>query len=129
MSEDFIKVFDNLANKFGITIDWTNENVFPYLQDFMNRFVKYNVVSNALWIFICALFIILSVVGLKKIITSLKNEEDPDLAEFDTLYFMGILFLSITLVTSVIYLFSNGFDIIQTIYLPEFTFLEYMKGL
>lgn len=129
MSEDVIKVIDNLASKFGIVVDWSNENVIPYLQDLMNRFVKYNIASNILWIFICILFIILSIIGLKKISTSFENEESSDLTEYETLYCMGFFFLGIILATSVICLFSNGFDIIQTIYLPELTFLEYVKGL
>lgn len=129
MSEDVIKVIDNLASKFGIVVDWSNENVIPYLQDLMNRFVKYNIASSILWIFICILFIILSIFGLKKISTSFENEESSDLTEYETLYCMGFFFLGIILATSVICLFSNGFDIIQTTYLPELTFLEYMKGL
>lgn len=33
MSEDIIKVLDNLAQKFGIAIDWTSQNAMPYLED------------------------------------------------------------------------------------------------
>ena len=32
MSDEVIKVIDALAERFGIVIDWSSENVIPYLQ-------------------------------------------------------------------------------------------------
>ena len=31
MSEEVIKILDNLGEKFGVAIDWTSENIAPYL--------------------------------------------------------------------------------------------------
>lgn len=31
MSQEIINVLDNLGEKFGIAIDWSNENILPYL--------------------------------------------------------------------------------------------------
>ena len=32
MSNEIIKVLDALSDKLGIAVDWTSENVLPYLQ-------------------------------------------------------------------------------------------------
>ena len=40
MSEEIIKVLNDLASRFGVAIDWTNQNIVPYLQDLMTRFIK-----------------------------------------------------------------------------------------
>ena len=32
MSDEIIKVLDDLSDRVGITIDWTSQNVLPYLQ-------------------------------------------------------------------------------------------------
>lgn len=46
MSEEIIKVLDDLCAKFGMAIDWTAENVQPYLLELFDRFVKYEVATS-----------------------------------------------------------------------------------
>ena len=48
MSEEIIKALDDLGDRFGIAIDWTSENVLPYLQNLMDRFITYNIAMNIL---------------------------------------------------------------------------------
>ena len=33
MSKEIIAIFDDLAERFGVAIDWTSANVMPYLQE------------------------------------------------------------------------------------------------
>lgn len=33
MNDEIIKVFDYIGDKLGIVIDWTQQNIQPYLQD------------------------------------------------------------------------------------------------
>lgn len=40
MSQEIIKVLDNLCEKFGIAIDWTSQNVKPYLQELFCKVYK-----------------------------------------------------------------------------------------
>lgn len=35
MSEEIIKVIDELGKRFGIVIDWSNQNIIPYLQELL----------------------------------------------------------------------------------------------
>ena len=41
---------DYLGEKIGIAIDWTAENVYPQVLDFMARYKIYEIVVNCIWI-------------------------------------------------------------------------------
>ena len=57
MSEEIIKVLDYFADKLGIAIDWTTENVMPYIEEVFGKFVTYNVVKHSL-LMLCGLVMI-----------------------------------------------------------------------
>ena len=40
MSEEIIKVLDELGKRFGIALDWSNQNIMPYLQELLKSFIK-----------------------------------------------------------------------------------------
>lgn len=68
MSNEIIKVLDHLCDKFGIAIDWSSNNVMPYLQDLMVRITKYAIYTNILWLVMSILIISATVFALVKII-------------------------------------------------------------
>lgn len=47
-SEQFKDIFNMLCEKIGVVIDWTQDNIIPYLTDFFNRFVTYKITTNAI---------------------------------------------------------------------------------
>ena len=51
-SSQFIEVLDALCEKFGIVIDWTSQNVMPYLTDLAARFISYEIWTSMAWIVI-----------------------------------------------------------------------------
>lgn len=42
-SEELIKVLDYLFSKFGVAVDWTSNNVFPYLQTLAEKLVRFEI--------------------------------------------------------------------------------------
>lgn len=46
MSNEIIKVLDELGKRFGIAIDWTSENVIPYLKYLGERYANWILVIN-----------------------------------------------------------------------------------
>lgn len=40
MSEQIIQVLDYLGKKLGLTIDWTSENVLPYVQTLCDKYIN-----------------------------------------------------------------------------------------
>ena len=57
-SEQFRDVLNALCEKVGIVIDWTQENIIPYLTDLLERYVKYNIITESLWIILGIVFAI-----------------------------------------------------------------------
>ena len=135
MSEEIIKVLDNLGEKFGIAIDWTNQNVLPYLQDLMSRFIAYKNLSAIIWIVVSVVFIILSitlgVIICKKIKKYYNDKQDYCTWESDRNFGYGFTWFcaGIIILAFIIILFCNINGIFKNVYLPEATVVEYINSL
>ena len=46
VSSEVIEILDYLGDKLGIAIDWTNENIIPYLQVLINKFIKWEISTS-----------------------------------------------------------------------------------
>ena len=65
MSEEIIKVLDELGKRFGIVIDWSNQNIIPYLQELLKRFICYRNITACVWIIISIAMTISGVVMIR----------------------------------------------------------------
>lgn len=54
MSEQVIAVINAICEKFGVAIDWTQDNVFPYLQELCQKYIRYEIATSA---FLCLIFV------------------------------------------------------------------------
>lgn len=122
MSEEIIKVLDNLGQKFGIAIDWTSQNVLPYLQDLMTRFISLQNTKAIIWIVILSILILLTVTVM--IIGIKSTGEDEDYEEFESCVGLGIIFIIILSIP----LLCNIFGLMQNIYTPELTIIDYISN-
>ena len=62
VSSEIIEVLDYLGEKFGIAIDWTSNNVLPYLQTLADKFIKWEISTSIVWIVIAAFVIVAMIV-------------------------------------------------------------------
>lgn len=68
MTKETIETVNELAEQFGIAIDWTSENVMPYLQDLINRYITVGIWTNTLVLVIAiAVCVIYIMIAKKKI--------------------------------------------------------------
>lgn len=125
MSEEIIKVLDNLAQKFGIAIDWTSQNIMPYLQDLMSRFIQYKNSISIIWIVIATILIIISIICIVKLIKWTKKDEYYD----DELASMGIALTTIVMIIAICILIGNIIGLMKNIYIPEMIILNEIKSL
>lgn len=66
MSNEIIKVLDALGEKLGLAIDWTSDNILPYAQQLMERFIRYEICTSIAWIAIIgAIFFACLIVAIK----------------------------------------------------------------
>lgn len=125
-SQEIINVLDYLGQKFGIAIDWTSENVMPYLQDLGARYIKYEIFTSIAWVILCIGIMVLA--GIIWIISGIVNAKScSDIAEV-VMHVSMFLFWAF-LVISIIVGMTQAYDIIECYTLPEKVILEYLETL
>lgn len=142
MSNEIIKVLDSLGEKLGIAIDWTAENVQPYLKDLMERFIDYKMIINIIGVVISLLIIfLLAVIFKRTVIKSYnrckENERSTEIWWYSNdgisidgeVVFMIIAIAMFTLLPSLIALFINTTGIIENICLPEKVLIDYITNI
>lgn len=118
MSENLIKVFDYLGEKFGVAIDWTSQNVMPYVQDLSNRIIRYEILTSTFWIAVGLIGFIISAIGFKQ---CLKSDDSEDREVVFLPFILGIM--------CVVIIGAQALDIIQAICIPEKTILDMISTL
>ena len=140
MSEEIIKVLDYLGEKFGVAIDWTQENILPYLQDLLSRFAGYRIICSIFWIVAAIVGCFLTVYFGKKMVASFKTAKEKktdtllfeaweDSIELTMLGIFAILGFIALAVTSICVFFCFAEELIKWIVIPELSMIEYLKGL
>lgn len=117
-SEQFIQVVDDLCRRFGIMIDWTSENIMPYLMNVAERIAKYEIATSGMWAVFC--IIVTLICGW---LIYLAAKIDEDLAS------IAGIFLGIVIIFAIATVGVQIGDITKAIYLPELTTLEFLKTL
>lgn len=130
ISDEIIKVLDNLGQKFGVALDWTNSNVLPYVQDLGNRMVKYEIYTSILWLL---LGVITSIISVKIICGAIKyfKEEKEENEDFDKeeLYSMSGMISIILLIISSIIILVQCMDVIEALTIPESIWIKQINSL
>lgn len=121
ISSEIIEVLDHLSEKFGVVINWSSENVMPYVQELCGKYINWEISTSIAWIII--MFIIVFIpfcILLKCAIKSFNNNRD------DSAVIIGVLCLLLFTVF-VVTVGINTFDIIKCITFPELKVYEYIK--
>lgn len=130
MSDEIIKVLDALAEKFGIIIDWTQQNIQPYIQDLCHRIVGYELTTSIMWLIICTIAIIGSVMVIKKHQNKIKFDDCHDEVTKDSLtsFIYTIIAYCLIVIATIIIPFQIS-DICKCIFLPEKIVFEQIQFL
>lgn len=131
MSEEIIKVLDELGKRFGIVIDWSNQNIIPYLQELLKRFICYRNVTAGIWIMLSIALIIVGVIMLK-FINKWKKSDDYDSSYFsddDALAAVGYILSVCIIALGIGLIIGNILGITKNICMPEMVVYEYIKNI
>lgn len=121
-SREIIAILDYLCQRFGIAIDWTSDNVMPYLQDLGERFIQYEIYTS----FACCVLaaVVLAVSGVIWFLaTILDKNRRNNIGEVSKAVFF------VALVVGVFVCMMETIDIIECYTLPEKTILDYLQTL
>ena len=114
-SEQFIQIMDAIADKLGIVIDWTSKNVIPYMENLLERFIKYETYTSIVWLVLGAIILLLCIIAL---IAAFK--EDVEIGE------LASLILSIPILVGIAMVTNQTMDIIEVNTIPEKTIIEFI---
>ena len=122
-SEQIIQVLNYLGEKFGIAIDWTSDNVIPYLTELCSKLIAWEIWSSVAWLVFSIVGLVASIAYIKWFAKMIVDNE-PE--------FLDIAMVTIGIIVafaSVIGIGTQIFDIIKCITFPEMHIFEYIQGL
>ena len=123
-----VQVIDELSSKLGIAIDWSDENILPYLKDLVDGYAIY--MKNYAWFLIITGIVmsILGVIGLMGLYKALKYSETYNGRYFSTSSgFMRACVLGCLIffgVIGILMILFNVETLIQLNSIPELTVLN-----
>ena len=127
VSEQIIQVLDNLGEKFGLAIDWSSENILPYVNELMNKAVSYELWMNIVpLVFVGVGMIIFWTVFFKTI----KNKDfDWDEDEVGLITVISLIMAAMFSVAFIICLIFCTSAIIACLTFPEKVIFDMIKSM
>ena len=130
VSEQIIQVIDALCEKFGIAINWTGENVLPYLEMLCGKLITYEIVTSIFWIIFMSALSITAILLTKKFYPIFKKGiEGQSYCEvgWSVASFFAIICLVILYISSACVICAQIMDIIECSMFPEKYIFEYIS--
>ena len=133
VSEQIIQIIDALCEKFGIAVNWTSENVIPYLEVLCGKLDKYEICTSIAWIAIMVLLSAVSIVAAKKLAPMFKEGLKANAISCDIGWEVGtpmaIIGLVVFNLSTVLVVGKQIMDIIKCATFPEMYIFEYISAL
>ena len=129
-SSQFIEIFDHLCQKFGVGIDWSAQNVIPYITALCGRMTSYVIFKNVVLIFAFAGIFYLFW-RFTNPCCSKENKWDPDFQYCKSLngsYVLGWIGRGVVTAFSFGVSITALLTIIKCLYLPEFVIIDCLSS-
>lgn len=120
VSAQIIEVLDALCAKMGIVIDWTAENVIPYVTELAGKYITFEIATSIAWLVIGLVFLI---GGWKFAFWAHRRADDVE---------VSIVVFCLAFCASIISALIIGtqiFDIIKCVTIPELVLFEKVQAL
>ena len=124
MGEEVIKILDHLGSQFGLAIDWTSDNVLPYLSELSNKYINWRISSDIFYLILSVAMILISI--LSWIVLNKKYDGYSDWEDFMRVLIAIVCFCVIGIFFIV--LLVNCYDIIKCCTCPEIAIAGYIKA-
>ncbi len=117
VSSQIIDVLNHLGMKFGLAIDWSQENIIPYLQELAGKYISWEIATSWMYIIFGVALILCAIV-----VWVIEVKTSTSLGSF---YFLAIFLVAAALLTFGV----QTYDILTCKFFPEKQILEYVKTL
>ena len=112
-SDELIKTFDYLLSQFGIAVDWTSENVLPYLQTLAEKLVQFEINTSIMGLVVG---VVVLTVGVWIFVKDIKDWDSG-------VFILGVILI----IVAGIVCCCQVYDIIKCVSFPELYVFEYIK--
>lgn len=127
MSNEIIEVLDALAEKFGIAIDWTSQNVIPYLEQLCRRYINYEIVTSIIWLMLGIICLFIGNWGIKKVQYCYKKSEEDCWSSWDVAAIFTGIGVGIVILSGVAVIICQLFDIVTCLTFPEKMIIDELR--
>lgn len=121
MGDEVVKILNALCEKFGIAIDWSSQNIIPYIQLLSKRCVNYEIGTSIMWFVIGVVMIFIGIILVKCVL--LKRELIRKIADnyfdVDDLRIVCIFLIVVCFVVGITVIIQQTYDIITCFTFPE----------
>lgn len=116
-SKEIIEILEYIGQKFGIAIDWSNENVMPYIKQLCERYISWEIATSFAWLIAMILIMAILIILLA---FSIKHEQG------EAAFFISIL-IFISCIICIPVIGKQIYDIITCKTFPELKIIEFIK--
>lgn len=130
MSEEIIKVLDALAEKFGLAVDWTSENVITYLEQLCGKYVNYEIATSVVWLLLGIICLFTAKYGFKLTKNFIKKYEEIKEYNYNDVWaVLSGIATGVLIIIGIVVPICQIFDIVTCFTFPEKIIIEELKGI
>lgn len=130
LSDQIIQVLEYLAEKMGVTIDWSQRNVLPYVRQICEKYIRYEITTSVMWMIVGSMFVASTIWWRKAYgICMKKYDAAGRLSDWDGAAFLCIATSVVCVIIGIIMILYQAHDIMRCIFLPEAQIYTYIKSL
>lgn len=129
MSDNYVvQIIDAIAEKFGMAIDWSSQNLVPYIQELMSRVISMEISMSIFWIiFAVTVTTVFCVTGINLVkIAKREDEYCWDESPKGVIGIACLVLFGIGVIASLIAIPAFTMHIIECVNIPEKIFIEYI---
>lgn len=130
VSQQIIEVLDNLAEKFGVAIDWTGNNVIPAVQSLCAKYLSYEIGTSIIWMCVGVLLTITGIIFAFKTRKVLKENEDVGTFEYESdVWIIWLIITVCALAAGIPMIVTQVFDIVRCMVFPEYQIFTFIRSM
>lgn len=119
-NEYLMELIDNFAKGMGVVIDWTSNNVIPYIQDLLNRYVSYQITMCSIGAGLSFLGVITTIILIRLTYLLIEREKPVFIATM-----IGAIVIGVFSIQGLIILVPQLFELI---FVPEIYMYQKLLG-